>query len=53
MKALDGQVVPVALPKLPAGPDGVSPDPAAALAVPSATKAAAAARSPHNLLIGD
>jgi cytochrome c peroxidase len=50
MKALDGDIIPVALPKLPPGPDGTSPDPAAALAVPTATKAAAAAQKPHRLI---
>lgn len=34
MKALDGAVIKVELPKLPAGPDGKSPDPADALTAP-------------------
>jgi len=49
MKSLEGELVPVALPKLPPGPDGTSPDPRAALAVPTAVKAAAAG-SAHRLL---
>ncbi len=49
MKSLEGELVPVTLPKLPPGPDGTSPDPRAALAVPTAVKAAAAA-SAHRLL---
>ena len=41
MKALTGEVVKVALPELPVGPDGKRPDPKAALATPGAKKAAA------------
>lgn len=53
MKALDGEVIPVALPKLPPGADGTSPDPRAALAVPSATKAAALKNNVHSPITGD
>ena len=53
MKALDGEVIPVALPKLPAGPDGVSPDPRAALEVPTAPKAASLISNPHALIKGE
>ncbi len=35
MKALNGEPIKVALPKLPAGPDGKSPNPADALATPA------------------
>jgi cytochrome c peroxidase len=53
MKALDGEVIPVALPKLPAGPDGVSPDPRAALEVPTPPKAASLKSNPHALIKGE
>ncbi|MCY2935190.1 MAG: c-type cytochrome [Planctomycetota bacterium] len=53
LKSLDGEVVPVALPKLPAGPDGLSPDPRAALAVPTPTKAAALKLNVHSTIQGD
>jgi len=45
MKALSGEPIKVALPELPAGPDGKRPDPRAALAVP-ARKAALGAVHP-------
>lgn len=53
MKSLDGEIIPVALPKLPPGNDGTSPDPRAALAVPSATKSAALKSNVHRLIVGD
>lgn len=53
MKSLDGEVIPVALPKLPPGPDGTSPDPRAALEVPSATRAAAVNQNIHGFLISE
>jgi len=40
MRALTGEPVKVALPTLPPGPDGKSPDPAAALKTPAAPKTA-------------
>jgi len=52
MKALEGEVVPVALPKLPPGPDGTSPDPRAALAVPTGAKAAALPIA-HRLMLSE
>lgn len=52
MKSLEGEVVPVALPKLPPGPDGSSPDPRAALAVPTAAKAAALPTA-HRLMLSE
>ena len=39
MKALTGEEIKVPLPKLPAGPDGKSPDPASALSSPAAKTA--------------
>lgn len=50
MKALEGEAISVTLPKLPPGPDGSAPDPRAALAVPTAVKAAAGASDLHRLL---
>jgi cytochrome c peroxidase len=41
MKSLEGELIPVVLPKLPPGPDGTAPDPKAALSVPVAAKAVA------------
>lgn len=41
MKALTGEEIHVELPKLPPGPDGKSPDPDDALAIPTAEKKAA------------
>lgn len=53
MKALDGEIIPVALPKLPAGPDGTSPDPRKALETPTADKAAALKGNVHSTISAD
>ena len=53
MKSLDGEIIPVALPKLPAGPDGSSPDPKKSLEAPTADKAAALKFNIHGRLSGE
>ena len=51
MKALDGEPIKVALPSLPAGPDGKAPDPGAALKPPGPKKAALNVPSLHPFAI--
>jgi cytochrome c peroxidase len=52
MKALAGEEMKVAMPTLPTGPDGKSPDPVAALTPPQKGKSVSLEQEPHGVLVG-